>query len=97
MIRKASALAAVLLVAFSTLAAGAGDAEARRGRKGALATGVFLGILGAGALAAGASEERCYRGELRCRWVRGRCWRDEYGDLECERGYEKCYRPVHCD
>lgn len=97
MIRKASALFAALLIAFSTLAAGAGDAEARHGRRGALATGVFLGILGAGALAAEAGHERCYRGEMRCRWVRGRCWRDEYGDVECERGHEKCYRPVYCD
>ena len=74
------------------------QAEARRRHKGAVAAGIALGILGAGALAAGAAErDGCYRGELRCRWVKGRCYRDEYGDLECEQGYEKCYRPLYCD
>jgi hypothetical protein len=97
MIGKASALFVALLLAFSTIVSSAGDAEARHGRKGALATGIFLGILGAGALAAGRGNERCYRGELRCRWVRGECYRDRWGDLECESGYEKCYRPVYCD
>lgn len=96
MFRKASALLAAALLTFSLSAASAPDAEAKHGRKGALATGVFLGLLGAGALAAGA-EERCYRGKVRCRWVSGRCYRDRWGDVDCEPGYEKCYRPVYCD
>jgi hypothetical protein len=93
---KAPALLTVLLLAASTLAAGIGEAEAKHGRKGALATGIFLGAVGAAALA-GRARETCYQGELRCRWVRGECFSGRYGEVDCAPSGKKCYRPVFCD
>lgn len=84
--------------------------QAEAGRGGRVAAGVAAGIIGLGILGAYAHsrgyrhyddyqryEPTCYRGPRRCRWVRGQCWRDRWGDRVCERGYRRCRRPVYCD
>ncbi len=98
MLSKIPAILTALVLTASLVVAGMDSAEAKRGRKGAFAAGVALGILGMGAATTDAyAREGCYRGPRRCRWVRGECYRDRYGDVQCEPSYKKCYRPVYCD
>ena len=98
MLRKIPAVLTALLLTASLLMAGTDAAEAKRGRKGAFAAGVALGILGLSVMGADARmREGCYRGPRRCRWVRGACYEDRFGDIECEPEYRKCYRPIYCN
>ncbi len=98
MLSKLPAVLIALLLTASLLIVATDSAEARRGRNAAFGAGVALGVLGLSALSARANDrEHCYRGEPRCHWVRGDCYRNCWGDVECEPGYNKCYRPVHCD
>jgi hypothetical protein len=98
MLSKIPTVLTAILLTASLLVASVDYAEAKRGRKGAFAAGVALGVLGLSALGANASSrERCYRGPRECRWVRGECYENRFGDVECEGGYRKCERPVYCD
>lgn len=98
MFRTLPALAATLALATSVTLASFDAAEAGRRNRGAIAAGTALGILALGAMNARAYHgERCYRGPRQCHWVRGECYRDRWGDYECEPGYRKCFRPLYCD
>ncbi len=90
-----------------TLAFGAATVHvqpAEAGRGGRVAAGVAAGIIALGILGGYAHSRgrryhraECFRGPRRCRWVRGGCWHDRYGDYICRRGYRKCWRPLYCD
>lgn len=99
--KKFAAVAAVLFLAMSLVAVSFDEAEAKRGRRAAFVGGLALGALAIGALSADAhghyNDDRCYRGPRRCHWVRGECYRDRWGDVECEPGYKSCYRPLICE
>lgn len=103
--RKLSALVAILALAGSLVVASVGDAEAKHGRRGAFIGGLAVGALALGALGAYDADayyhdhhrDRCFRGRPRCHWVRGECYRDRWGDYNCEDGYRQCYRPLICD
>ncbi|MEJ2118633.1 MAG: hypothetical protein P8Y36_12385 [Alphaproteobacteria bacterium] len=103
MIKKMSAVAATALLACSLSLTGIGNALAgghhhhhrHHGRGAAIVGGIALGILAAEA--AKADREDCYRGPRECRWVRKRCWYDDYGDRVCRRGHRVCHRPLICD
>ncbi|NJM33648.1 MAG: hypothetical protein HC850_01905 [Rhodomicrobium sp.] len=102
MLKKLSVVAAILVLAASLIVASFDDAEAKRGRRGAFFGGLALGALAIGALSAAEGrgyyeENRCYRGPRRCHWVRGECYRDSWGEVECEPGYRSCYRPLVCE
>jgi hypothetical protein len=105
MFKKLSTIAASLVLAASVtvtgfVAAEAGDHHHRHHRNnGAIIGGAALGLFALGAMSARSSDdgERCYRGPRKCRWVRGACYRDRFGDYECEEGHEECYRPRYCD
>ena len=99
MLRKFSAIATSLVLAASILVTGFDTAEAGRRHRGAMIGGAALGLFMLGAVAAQSADDRqrCYRGLRQCRWVRGACYRDRFGDYECEDGYEECYRPLYCD
>lgn len=98
MLSKIPAVLTALLLTASLLVVSVDNAEAKRGRKGAFAAGVALGVLGLSALGSDAyARDRCYRGPRECRWVGGECYENRFGDVECEGGYRKCYRPVYCD
>jgi hypothetical protein len=98
MFRKLSALAMTLALAVSVMVASFDTAEAGRRHRGAFIAGTALGVLALGAMGARAYDrERCHRGPRQCRWVRGECYRDRWGDVECESGYEECFRPLYCD
>ncbi|MEM7751667.1 MAG: hypothetical protein AAF346_25690 [Pseudomonadota bacterium] len=91
-----------LILAFGFAMAHMQPAEAGRG--GRVAAGVAAGIITLGILGAYANsrgrhyhDAECYRGPRRCRWVRGGCWHDRYGDYVCRRSYRKCWRPLYCD
>ena len=91
-----------ITLAFGLFTAQAQPAEAGRG--GRVAAGVAAGIVALGILGAYANsrgrhyhDAECYRGPRRCRWKRGGCWENRYGELVCRRGYRKCWRPVYCD
>lgn len=98
--RKITASLAALLMAIPLTAGSFSTAEARGGR----AAAAFVGGAALGLLAAEAwrrdrvyVREGCYRGPAECRWVRGRCFYDDYGDRICRPGHRECYRPVYCD
>ena len=98
MFRKFCAATASLLIAAAITAGGFATAEAGHRRHiGGAAIGLFaLGALGAQS-EYGDSRDRCYSGRRECRWVRGDCYRDRYGNFECEESYRECYRPRYCD
>jgi hypothetical protein len=99
MLKQLSAIAVTLALAASITVTGFDTADARRRHRGALIGGAALGLFALGAMNAqsGYDRERCYRGPRRCRWVRGACYRDRFGDYQCEDGHQECYRPRHCD
>ena len=93
-------LALALVFGFAT----AQVQPAEAGRGGRVAAGVAAGLITLGILGAYANSRgrhhynvECYRGPRRCRWVRGGCWHDRYGDYVCRRSYRKCWRPRYCD
>jgi hypothetical protein len=100
MLKKLSTIAASLALAASIILTGFNAAEAGRRHRGAFIGGAALGLFALGAMS-GPSRydrgERCYRGPRECRWVRGACYRDRFGEYECDEGHEKCYRPLYCD
>ena len=99
---------AVLTVVFGLFAAMADPAEAGR-RHRHLGVGIAAGIIGLGILGAIAESQRyrhgpvyrsyggCYKGPRRCRWVRGGCWINRWGERVCRRGVRRCWRPTYCD
>lgn len=106
MLKKLSAVFAILALAGTLIVASFDSAEAgRRGRGAAFVGGLALGALALGALSAEAGDHdvdydeggQCYRGPRRCHWVPGDCYRDRWGDLRCEGGYRECHRPLVCD
>jgi len=100
MMKKVSAVMATLLLATSLTVTSFGGAEARGGRgAAAIIGGAALGILAIEALKSDREyvREGCYRGPRECRWVRGGCYYDDYGDRVCRGGHRECYRPVYCD
>ncbi len=99
MLKKLSAIAASLALAASITATSLDTAEAGRRHRGAMIGGAALGLFVLGAMSARSEDyrDRCYRGPRECRWVRGACYRDRFGDYECETGHEECYRPLYCD
>ena len=99
MLKKIVATAASLAFATSMMMAATGTAQAGRHHPGAVVGGAALGLFALGAMSAGSryDGERCYRGPRECHWVRGACYRDRFGDVECEEGHERCYRPRYCD
>lgn len=89
MLKKISTVALTAALAFSMSVASFSAAQARRHHGGAVA-GALVGGLALGVLASEAARDRdCYR---ECRWVRGSCWRDDYGDRVCRPGRRECYR-----
>lgn len=99
MLKKLPAITASLVLAASITVAGFDTAEARHRHRGALIGGAAIGLFALGVMSERSeySRDRCYRGPRECRWVRGGCYRDRYGDYECEESYQECYRPVYCD
>ncbi|WP_088343328.1 MULTISPECIES: hypothetical protein [Rhodomicrobium] len=104
MLKKLSAVAAILVLAATLVVASFDSAEARRGRgAAAFVGGLAVGALALGALSAEANygdyDEggQCYRGRPRCHWVPGECFRDRWGDRHCEEGYRECHRPLICE
>lgn len=104
MLKKLSAVAAILVLAATLVAASFDSAEAKRGRNAAILGGLAIGALALGALNAEAEyyadyDEggECYRGPRQCHWVPGECYRDRWGDKRCERGFRECHRPIICD
>ena len=99
MLKKLSTVAASLALAASITVSGFDTAEAGRRHRGAMIGGAALGLFMLGTMNAQSSDDRqrCYRGPRQCRWMRGACYRDRFGDFECEDGHEECYRPLHCD
>lgn len=101
MLKKFAAIAASLLLAASVTVTSADTAEARHRHRGLYMGGAALGLFALGAMSARSSyaygRERCYRGPRECRWVRGSCYRDRFGEYDCEDGYRECYRPLYCE
>lgn len=101
MLKKLTAMAAAAALAGGLVAVSANDAEARSGRHAAFFGGLAVGTLAAGALStrsyARYYDEGCYPGPMRCHWVPGACYRDRWGDLDCEPGYRSCRRALVCD
>lgn len=103
MLKKITSIALSIALAVTLVTASVQDAEARRGRNAAVVGGVALGLfaLGAAAAAQDRSYDRsgggCYRGPKECRWVRGECYWNRWGDRVCERGHRECWRPTYCD
>ena len=104
MLKKLVAVTASIVLAASITVVSFDTAEARRHRhRGVYVGGAALGLFALGALGAqsgyayGYDREGCYRGPRECRWVRGECYRDRYGNFECEESYRECYRPLDCD
>lgn len=99
MLKKLSTIAAFLALAASLTLSSFSAAEARYRHRGAVIGGAALGLFALGAMSAqaGYDRERCYRGPRECHWVRGACYRDRFGDYECDEGHEKCVRPLLCD
>jgi hypothetical protein len=95
--RIPTALVTILMTASMSVAS-LDMAQARKGRKGAFAAGVAVGVLGLGAVGVERrGRGRCERGPVRCRWVRGDCHYNRYDDLVCESRFRKCTRTNHCD
>jgi len=99
MLKQLSTLAVSLTLAASVTVTTIDTAEAGRRHRGAMIGGAALGLFVLGSMAGRADNyrERCYRGPRECRWVRGACYRDRFGDYECEDGHEECHRPLYCD
>lgn len=101
MLKRPSIIAASLALAASIAVTGFDTAEAGhyRRHRGAFVGGAALGLFALGAMSAqsGYHGDNCYRGRPECRWVRRGCYRDRYGDYECEESYRECYRPLYCD
>lgn len=106
MLKKLSAVFAILVLAATLIVASFDSAEAgRRGRGAAFVGGLALGALALGALSAHADDHevdydeggQCYRGRPVCNWVPGDCYRDRWGDTRCEGGYRECHRPLICE
>ena len=98
MIKKLSAIVAGLALAASITLTGS-NAEAGHRHRGALIGGAALGLFALGAMSGRSYDDRegCYRGPRECRWVRGACYRDRFGEHECEEGYQECSRPLYCN
>jgi hypothetical protein len=101
MLKKCSTIAACLLLAASIIVTHSDTAGARYRHRGVYIGGAALGLFALGATARrssyGYARERCYRGPCECRWVRGSCYRDRFGEYDCEDGYRECSRPLYCD
>lgn len=106
MFRKLAHPFMALTLAFALAAAAAQPAEAGRGgRAAAFIGGTLLGLGIAGAIAHAHGHGHvyyddypsCYKGPLRCKWVKGPCYYNKWGDYVCRRGYERCWRPTYCD
>ena len=101
---------AVLTVMLGLFAAMAAPAEAgRRHHHRNLGVGIVAGIIGLGILGAIGNSHRyrsgpvyrsrggCYQGPRRCRWTRGHCWTNRWGERVCRGGVKRCWRPTYCD
>lgn len=98
MFRKLTHPLMALTLATAMTATSVQPAEAGRGgRTAAFITGTIIGLGLAGAIAHGRTYGGCYKGRLRCEWVKGPCYYNKYGDYVCRRGHERCWRPTYCD
>lgn len=101
MFRKTATAITALALAISIIMLSFDPADARHGRRNAIIGGIALGALALGAAGAyghpHAYRGGCYRGPRECRWVRGACFYNDFGDYVCSRSYRECARPVYCD
>lgn len=101
MFRKTATAITALALAISIIMLSFAPADARHGRRNAIIGGIALGALALGAAGAyghsHAYRGGCYRGPRECRWVRGACFYNDFGDYVCSRSYRECARPVYCD
>lgn len=98
MLKKVTSLALAAVLATGIFVSTAERADAQR--RGAVAAGVALGVLGGLAIAGAAGSARassaCYLGPRECHWTGRTCYYNRFGDYVCRGGQYVCHRPTIC-
>jgi len=107
MLKKILHLVLALTLALGVIAASMQPAEAHR--RGGVAVGIGLGLLGLGLLATqgyargpgyygyAPGPAGCYPGPRQCGYTGRHCFNDYYGNYVCRGGQYRCWRPTICE